>query len=128
MLKAVRVLAFAGLVLLLCGTASAQMKISSSAFSEGGSIPAKYTCDAQNPPNPPLTFAGVPATAKSLVLIMEDPDVPKTMIPSGIFVHWIVSDIATSSRGFAEGQGPAGTNGMGETGDVGPCPPDREHR
>lgn len=128
MLKAVRFLAVAGLVLLLCGTASAQMKISSSAFTAGGSIPAKYTCDAQNPPNPPLLFTGVPATAKSLVLILEDPDVPKTMIPSGIFVHWIVPDIAISSKGFAEGQGPAGMNGTGKPGYIGPCPPDREHR
>jgi Raf kinase inhibitor-like YbhB/YbcL family protein len=128
MLKAVRFLAVAGLALVLCGTASAQMKISSPAFAAGGSIPAKYTCDAQNPPNPPLSFTGVPATAKSLVLILEDPDVPKTMIPSGIFVHWIVPDIAISSKGFAEGQGPAGMNGTGKPGYIGPCPPDREHR
>jgi Raf kinase inhibitor-like YbhB/YbcL family protein len=128
MFRVVRYAVVACLVLLACGTASAQMKISSSAFTEGSSIPAKYTCDAQNPPNPPLAFSGVPQNAKSLVLIMEDPDVPKSMMPSGIFVHWIVSDIATSSKGFAEGQGPQGMNGMGKPGYVGPCPPDREHR
>jgi hypothetical protein len=104
------------------------MKISSTAFPAGGSIPAKYTCDAQNPPNPPLAFAGVPQNAKSLVLIVEDPDVPKSLMPTGIFVHWIVPDIATTSKGFAEGQGPKGTNGMGQAGYIGPCPPDREHR
>lgn len=115
-------------ILVLGGTASAQMKISSSAFTDGGSIPAKYTCDAQNPPNPPLAFSGVPAKAKSLVLIVEDPDVPKAMMPTGIFVHWIVPDISAASKGIVEGQGAQGTNGMGKAGYVGPCPPDREHR
>lgn len=115
-------------VLTMGVSASAQMRITSSAFSNGGSIPSKYTCDAQNPPNPPLAFSGVPQNAKSLVLIVEDPDVPKSLIPTGIFVHWIVPDISPSSRGIAEGQGAQGTNGMGKAGYVGPCPPDREHR
>ena len=71
-------------VLVIGGTASAKLTIKSSAFSSGGSIPAKYTCDAQNPPNPPLAFSGVPKKAKSLVLIVEDPDVPKNLVPTGL--------------------------------------------
>ena len=128
MSRLLQYVAVACLVVLFAGTASAQMQIKSSAFANGASIPAKYTCDAQNPPNPPLEFSGVPAKAKSLVLIMEDDDVPKSLMPTGIFVHWIVPDIATSSKGFAEGKGPAGMNGTGKTGYIGPCPPDREHR
>jgi hypothetical protein len=115
-------------ILVIAGSASAQMKISSSAFPNGGSIPAKYTCDAKNPPNPPLAFSGVPRKAKSLVLIVEDPDVPTTLMPSGLFVHWIVTDISPASKGFRTGQGAQGVNGTGKTGYIGPCPPDREHR
>ncbi len=58
---------------------SAKMQITSSAFANGSSIPSNLTCDAQMPPNPPLAFSGVPAKAQSLVLIMEDPDVPKNL-------------------------------------------------
>jgi Raf kinase inhibitor-like YbhB/YbcL family protein len=128
MIRALQYVAVALVVLAMGTSASAQMQIKSSAFSNGGSIPAKYTCDAENPPNPPLAFSGVPQNAKSLVLIVEDPDVPKTLIPTGIFVHWIVPDLSPTSRGIAEGQGAQGTNGMGKAGYVGPCPPDREHR
>ncbi len=115
-------------VLLIGGTASAKLKITTTAFPNGGSIPAKYTCDAQNPPNPPLAFSGVPKNAKSLVLIVEDPDVPKNLMPTGLFDHWIVVDISPDTKGFKEGDGAQGVNGMGKAGYVGPCPPDREHR
>jgi len=115
-------------VLLMGGTASAKLKITSTAFKAGASIPAKYTCDAQNPPNPPLAFSGVPKNAKSLVLIVEDPDVPKNLMPSGLFEHWIVTDLSPDTKGIKEGDGAQGVNGMGKPGYVGPCPPDREHR
>ena len=115
-------------VLVISQTASAKIGIKSSAFAEGASIPSKYTCDAQNPPNPPLEFTGVPKTAKSLVLIMFDPDVPKTMVPTGVFDHWLVWDISPDSKGIKEGDNSQGINGMGKPGYVGPCPPDREHR
>ena len=115
-------------VLALSASASAKMTISSAAFAGGASIPAKYTCDAQNPPNPPLQFAGVPANAKSLVLIMNDPDVPKNLVPSGVFDHWMIWDMAPESKGIKEGDGAQGINGAGKTGYFGPCPPDREHR
>lgn len=128
MFKVFQFAALALAVLVIGGNASAQMQIKSSAFQSGGSIPAKYTCDAPNPPNPPLEFSGIPKNAKSLVLIVEDPDVPKSMMPTGIFIHWIVPDIDPASKGIAEGQGAQGTNGMGKSGYVGPCPPDREHR
>jgi Raf kinase inhibitor-like YbhB/YbcL family protein len=115
-------------ILVIGGNASAKLAITSTAFPNGGSIPAKYTCDAQNPPNPPLAFSGVPKNAKSLVLIVEDPDVPVNLTPTGLFEHWIVVDIPPDSKGFAEGRGAQGVNGTGGAGYIGPCPPDREHR
>jgi Raf kinase inhibitor-like YbhB/YbcL family protein len=115
-------------ILVIGGNASAKLTITSPAFPNGGSIPAKYTCDAQNPPSPPLTFGGVPKNAKTLVLIVEDPDVPTSIMATGLFVHWIVVDLPPDSKGFKEGQGAQGINGMGKAGYIGPCPPDREHR
>ena len=101
------------------------MKISSTAFTEGGSIPSKYTCDGSDT-SPPLAFEDIPANAKSLALIMDDPDAP-----SGTFDHWIVWNIPATTKNIAEGkepQGTAGRTGFGKTGYGGPCPPGGEHR
>jgi len=106
------------------------LKIASSAFSNGGVIPSKYACDGDKL-NPALTFSGVPPAAKSLALIMDDPDVPKSLMPSGEFVHWIVWDISPASKGIPEADPTAATKGLSGTGKPGyvpPCPPDREHR
>ena len=103
------------------------MKITSSAFMHNGSIPAKYTCDGAGM-NPPLQFSGVPAAAKSLALVVEDPDVPKNLKADGLFEHWLIWDIDPKKTGFAEGEGKGGINEMGSAGFIGPCPPDREHR
>ncbi|HTL00987.1 MAG TPA: YbhB/YbcL family Raf kinase inhibitor-like protein, partial [Vicinamibacterales bacterium] len=77
------------------------MKITSPAFKNGEAIPSKYSCDADKV-NPALEFSGVPASARSLVLIVDDPDVPKTMIPSGEFVHWLVWDMPPTTKAIAE--------------------------
>ena len=116
--------------LTLSAAASAQtLTISSPEFKAGGAIPSKFTCDAgRTAPNPALVFSGIPAKTQSLVLIMDDPDVPKTMIPSGEFVHWLLWDIAADSKGIAEGEGTGGISGMGRPGYMGPCPPDKSHR
>jgi len=118
------------MALALGAVASAQsLTITSPAFQQGGNIPSKFTCDAGPAAvNPQLVFGNVPAKSQSLVLIMDDPDVPKTMIPSGEFVHWLKWDIAPTSKGIAEGEGKDGINGMGKPGYMGPCPPDRSHR
>jgi Raf kinase inhibitor-like YbhB/YbcL family protein len=119
----------AGFAVLLTSAASAQnLSISSPAFKPGGNIPSKFTCDAPKPVNPELVFSGVPAKAQALVLIMSDPDVPKSMVPSGEFVHWLVWDIAPTAKGIAEGAGTNGINGTGKPGYLGPCPPDKSHR
>ncbi|MBI4272891.1 YbhB/YbcL family Raf kinase inhibitor-like protein [Candidatus Uhrbacteria bacterium] len=106
------------------------MKISSTAFAHNASIPAKYTCDGSDI-NPPLQFSDIPPEAKSLVLLMDDPDVPKSVRTDGMWDHWIVWNIPPTTTLIAEGKAPAGTIGkssFGEQSYGGPCPPDREHR
>lgn len=106
------------------------MQLTSVAFDHEGSIPSKYTCDGQNI-NPPLTIDGVPEVAKSLVLIMDDPDVPVNVREDGMWDHWVVFNISPTIRQIAEGKEPLGRHGRGTGGGTayqGPCPPDREHR
>jgi hypothetical protein len=107
--------------------------LKSPVFEEQGTIPAKYTCDADNV-SPPLTIEGVLEGAKSLVLIMDDPDIPESVKQArgiAVFVHWTVFNIPPETTMIAEAREPSGTagaNGTGEVGYRGPCPPDREHR
>ncbi len=101
------------------------MKISSPAFANGQSIPPKYTCDGGDT-SPPLAFADVPPSAKSLALVVDDPDAP-----GGTFDHWIVWNIPANTAAVAEGQPPqgvAGRNDFGKNAYGGPCPPSGEHR
>ena len=113
---------------LLTAQAASALDLSTPAFKQGEKIPSKYTCDGAGM-NPALNFSGVPANTKQLVLTLHDPDVPKTLMPSGNFDHWMVWDIAPASKGIAEGAGgKMGMNGTGKPGFIGPCPPDREHR
>ena len=102
------------------------MKITSSAFQNNSSIPSLYTCDGANI-NPPLTFSDIPAGAKSLALIMDDPDAP-----SGTWDHWLFWNLPPSVTEIKEGVPPAeaivGVNSWPKIAYGGPCPPDREHR
>ena len=103
----------------------AKMKITSSAFNEGGSIPSKFTCDGSDT-SPPLQVTSVPPGAKSFVLIVDDPDAP-----GGLFTHWLVWNIAPQTNSIAEGTAPKGvhgTNDFGKSGYGGPCPPSGTHR
>lgn len=96
------------------------MKITSSAFAEGGRIPDSFTCDGSNQ-NPPLAFEEVPEQAVSLVLTVDDPDAPQ-----GVFDHWVVFNIPPKTAGVMEGEplvGTYGMNGAGKPGYIGPCPP-----
>ena len=111
------------------------LTLTSSAFPNGGMIPAKYTCDGDRTLSPPLTIAGVPKGAKSLVLIMDDPDVPKQLRPEGVFDHWVVFNIPPDTTSIGEGgpvPGISGANGRGDAAYTGPCPPPEyepsEHR
>jgi len=101
------------------------MEITSPAFGNNQEIPAKYTCDGKDV-NPPLSFVYVPAEAKSLVLIMDDPDAP-----GGTWVHWILYDISRQTKSIAEHSIPAGAEQgitiFGKIGYGGPCPPSGTH-
>lgn len=106
------------------------MRITSSKFKHGQPIPSLYTCEGYDW-NPPVEFHEVPKEAKSLVLIMEDPDVPTSIRPDGLWVHWIVYEMPPTCKGIPEHSAPPGTHGKGtnmRTAYMGPCPPDREHR
>ena len=103
----------------------AKMKVTSSAFQEGANIPSKFSCDGANT-SPPLQISDVPSEAKSLVLIVDDPDAP-----SGLFTHWVVWNISAQTTTIAEGSTPKGvqgTNDFGKSGYGGPCPPSGAHR
>jgi hypothetical protein len=104
---------------------AAKMKITSSAFQEGANIPSKFSCDGADT-SPPLQIADIPSGAKSLVLIVDDPDAP-----SGVFTHWTAWNISPQMRTIAEGSPPngvQGTNDFGKSGYGGPCPPSGTHR
>lgn len=106
-------------------TAMPNILLTSSAFTQGGLIPAKYTCDGERSLNPPLSISGVPETAKSLVLVMDDPDVPKELIPDGVFDHWVVYNIPPNIEDIYEGStvGTTGANTRDDLSYTGPCPP-----
>jgi Raf kinase inhibitor-like YbhB/YbcL family protein len=103
----------------------ARMKITSAAFQEGADIPSKFTCDGADT-SPALQVADVPSGAKSLALVVDDPDAP-----SGLFTHWIVWNISPQTSTIEEGSAPKGvqgTNDFGKSGYGGPCPPSGTHR
>ena len=109
------------------------MTIISTAFAHHGAIPEHYTCDGSDT-SPPLAWVGVPANAKSLVLIVDDPDAPDPAAPQRTWVHWLLYNLPATSTGLAEGVTalPAGTlegiNDWKRTGYGGPCPPIGRHR
>lgn len=100
------------------------MRITSSAFADGETIPTRYTCDGQDI-SPPLVITDAPPGTESLTLIVDDPDAPV-----GTWDHWVAFDIAPTVEIPEDvGQiGTAGTNSWGRTGFGGPCPPSGVHR
>jgi Raf kinase inhibitor-like YbhB/YbcL family protein len=106
--------------------------VTSTAFTDGGTIPKRYTCEGRDIA-PPLAWGGVPAGTKSLVLIVDDPDAPDPKAPKRTWVHWVLYDIPASTTALPEGGAlPPGTrqgrNDWGRTGYGGPCPPIGRHR
>lgn len=101
------------------------MKIESPDFKEGEQIPKDFTCDGENI-SPGLVFKDVPGKAKSLALVMDDPDAPR-----GTFVHWLVWNIPPDVKGISKGEKVKYAQGkadFGRTGYGGPCPPSGAHR
>ena len=111
------------------------MHISSPAFDANQLIPQQYTCDGRDV-SPPLSWSGIPDQAKSLVLIVDDPDAPDPAAPRMVWVHWVLYNLPADSKGLSEAVAvkalPAGAGeGMNDwkrTGYGGPCPPIGRHR
>jgi len=134
-------LALIGLLCLLPGRGYSQtpppeegesvMEIKSTAFENGGAIPAKFTCDGANV-SPPLSWNSVPGNARSLALICDDPDAPVST-----WVHWVIFNLPPDSGGLPEhvptqkklsGGALQGSNDFRKIGYGGPCPPGGTHR
>jgi Raf kinase inhibitor-like YbhB/YbcL family protein len=107
------------------------MKLTSPAFTEGGMIPAQYTCNGPDI-SPPLVWEEVPEDTKSLALIVDDPDAPV-----GTWVHWVLYNLPASTRELKESitktkvlpdGAMQGTNDFRKIGYNGPCPPGGTHR
>lgn len=117
------------------GEQSMSMTLKSPAFTHQGEIPGRFTCDGTDI-SPALTWSGAPQNAKSLVLIVDDPDAPDPAAPKMTWVHWLLYNIPANVNGIAEGitsdELPSGTkegkNDWKRTGYGGPCPPIGRHR
>lgn len=99
------------------------MRLTSTAFPQGGKIPTRFTCDGADV-SPPLSWSSPPKEAQSFALVCSDPDAP-----SGVWYHWAIFDVPQEPSGLAEccDTGAAGArqarNDFGKTGYGGPCPP-----
>ena len=112
------------------------IRLQSPAFADGGAIPTEYTCDGKDV-SPPLEWSGVPDAARSLALVVEDPDAPR-----GTWTHWVLFDLPADVGGLPEAvptvelvelvaggkSARQGRNDFGKVGYGGPCPPGGTHR
>lgn len=111
------------------------LKITSPAFEQGGEIPARFTCEGKDV-SPPLAWTGFPSNAKTLALIVDDPDAPDPAKPQRVYVHWVVYNIPPSATSLKENASKSGMpkgavqgrNDWGKTEYGGPCPPMGRHR
>jgi Raf kinase inhibitor-like YbhB/YbcL family protein len=109
------------------------MHISSTAFSNQTAIPALYTCEGKDI-SPPMAWSDIPASTKSLALIVDDPDAPDPAAPKMTWVHWVLYNLPPTSDGLPESVKtlPVGTkegvNDWKRIGYGGPCPPIGRHR
>ena len=109
------------------------LKLSSSAFNHQEEIPSRYTCEGEDI-SPPLSWSGIPNGARSLVLIVDDPDAPDPKAPKMTWVHWLLYNIPPALSTLSEGVKSLppeileGTNDWKKTGYGGPCPPIGRHR
>jgi Raf kinase inhibitor-like YbhB/YbcL family protein len=111
------------------------LAITSPDFSHGGAIPREYTCDGRDV-SPALAWHGVPERARSLVLVVDDPDAPDPKAPKMTWVHWVLYNLPPTAAGLPKDCGPKdlpdgtreGINDWKRTGYGGPCPPIGRHR
>jgi Raf kinase inhibitor-like YbhB/YbcL family protein len=129
------ILLAAEILLSLQGSAAMAMTLTSPAFTQNGQIPSKYTCEGDDI-SPPLAWDGVPECAKSLVLIIDDPDAPDPKAPQRVWVHWVVYNLPAETKSLTENAAKAGLpqgtvvglNDFEKTEYGGPCPPIGRHR
>ncbi len=111
------------------------LRFSSPAFTHQGEIPSIHTCDGADI-SPALAWSGVPGAAKSLVLIVDDPDAPDPAAPRMTWVHWLLYNLPPSTTALSEGVTSQrlppdtleGLNDWKQVGYRGPCPPVGKHR
>jgi Raf kinase inhibitor-like YbhB/YbcL family protein len=111
------------------------LTLTSPAFTAGGAIPSRLTCEGSDT-SPPLAWTGVPAGTRSFALVVDDPDAPDPAAPKTTWVHWVLYNIPANATALAEdaarkGLPPgtrAGTNDWQRTAYGGPCPPIGRHR
>ncbi len=111
------------------------LTLGSSVFTQGGEIPPRYTCEGENI-SPPLEWSGIPEAARSMVLIVDDPDAPDPKAPTVTWVHWVLINIPTTTTTLAEGASsknlPSGSeeglNDWNNSCYEGACPPIGRHR
>lgn len=111
------------------------LTITSTAFIHQGEIPRRFTCQGEDR-SPALEWSGVPAAARSLVLIADDPDAPDPAAPKMTWVHWLLYNLPPGSGGLPEGVAAAalppgtrgGLNDWRREAWGGPCPPIGRHR
>jgi len=117
------------------GGTAMSLSLKSPAFVHLNEAPQEYTCDGADV-SPALSWVDVPVQAKSLVLIVDDPDAPDPAAPKMTWVHWLLYNIPPSASGLAENVAPndlpqgtlEGKNDWKQTGYRGPCPPIGRHR
>lgn len=111
------------------------LTLTSPAFGHGASIPPRFTCDDADI-SPALAWTGAPATTRSFVLIVDDPDAPDPAAPKQVWVHWILYNLPATTTSLPEGVAEAAIapgvrgalNDWDRTGYGGPCPPIGRHR
>jgi Raf kinase inhibitor-like YbhB/YbcL family protein len=112
--------------------AAGEFRLTSPQFAAGGAIPARNTCEGENLA-PTLRWSAPPAGARSLALVVDDPDAPDPAAPKRVWVHWVVYDLPAAAGELVPGVAlPPGARGgssdFGETDWKGPCPPIGRHR
>jgi Raf kinase inhibitor-like YbhB/YbcL family protein len=111
------------------------LQLTSSAFTAGGSIPARFTCEGEDV-SPPLRWSGAPNGTRSFALIVDDPDAPDPKAPKMTYVHWLLYDIPAGTHELPEDVQPntlpkgthEGRNDFKRPAYGGPCPPIGRHR
>lgn len=126
------IILFVFFITLILGGNAMALELKCSAFSDGGNLPSKYTCDGNGDYSPPLSWTGAPAGTKSFALISDDPDAP-----AGTWVHWLMWNIPATTSTLKENfdKSPTlpdgtrqGINDGRRSGYGAPCPPSGTHR